>query len=227
MDHSEAIRLGAAEKYLLGELPAEQRDQFEEHFFACVECAQDIKAGAVFVDNARPVLREEVLHDQPAMQTVLKPATARRGWSAWWQPAWGLAAVLALVSVVSYQNLITIPKLRQTVAEPETLTSFSLVTAASRGGGATVIRPPAHRPFGIYVDIPAIQPFPYYTLDVKSGSRHFEVQVSAEQARDTVQMLIPAGTLQSGKAELVIDGRSSQDGPVNEIARYPFEIQVQ
>ena len=222
MDHSEAIRLGAAEKYLLGELAAEQRDQFEEHFFACVECARDVKTGAVFVDNARQLLREE-----PAIQTVLKPATSRRGWFAWWQPAWGLAAVLALVSVVSYQNLVTIPTLRQTSAEPETLTSFSLVTAASRGGGATVIHPPAHRPFGIYVDIPAIQPFPYYTLDVSTGSRHFEVQVSAEQAKDTVQMLIPPGALQSGKAELVIDGRSSQGGPVTEIARYPFEIQVQ
>jgi len=37
MDHGESIRLMAAEKYLLGELAPELREQFEEHFFDCQE----------------------------------------------------------------------------------------------------------------------------------------------------------------------------------------------
>ena len=32
MNHDEAIRLKAAEKYLLGELSAELRDQYEDHY---------------------------------------------------------------------------------------------------------------------------------------------------------------------------------------------------
>ncbi len=56
MNHDEAIRLKAAEKYLLGELSAELRDQYEDHYFGCAECAQDIRTGAVFIDNARDVL---------------------------------------------------------------------------------------------------------------------------------------------------------------------------
>ena len=222
MDHSEAIRIGAAEKYLLGELPADQRDQFEDHFFTCTECAGDVKSGAVFVDNARQVLREE-----SATQTVLKPSITGRSWSGWLRPAWGLAAMVALVGVISYQNLVTIPRLRQTTLQPGALASISLVGAASRGGGTTVIHPPPGRPFGIYVDIPAIQPFSYYSLDVRSGNRQFEVQISGEQAKDTVQILIPAGTLPAGQAELVINGHTSKDGPVTEVARYPFQIQMQ
>jgi hypothetical protein len=220
MDHSEAIRLDAPEKYLLGELSPQLRDEFEEHFFTCRECSTDVKAGAAFIDNARNILREE-----PAKQTALKPASRR--WFGWFQPAYSLAAVLVLVALISYQNIVTIPRLKQSVTQPEALTSYSLITAASRGAGATVIHPQTGRPFGIYVDIPAVQPFPYYSLKIANGSRHFEVRVSAEQARDTVQMLIPDGTLQTGKAELIIEGRSSQDGPATEIARYPFEIQVQ
>ena len=35
MDHSEVMRMGAAEKYLLNELTEEERSQYEEHFFDC------------------------------------------------------------------------------------------------------------------------------------------------------------------------------------------------
>jgi hypothetical protein len=57
MDHNEALRQQAAEKYVLGELPRRLRDGFEEHFFECQKCALDVKAAAGFVDNARHVWR--------------------------------------------------------------------------------------------------------------------------------------------------------------------------
>jgi len=57
MDHNEALRLQAVEKYALGELPPSLRDEFEEHFFECQKCALDAKAAAEFVDNVRAVLR--------------------------------------------------------------------------------------------------------------------------------------------------------------------------
>lgn len=219
MDHSEAIRLGAPEKYLLGELSAQEREQFEEHFFTCLECADDVKSGAVFVDNARAVMREEA-----AMQTVLKPATSR-GFAPWFRPAWGMAALVVLAGVISYQNVVTIPHLKETADRPQALTSFSLLTAGSRGS-APVIHPPQGQAFGIYVDIPPTQSFPYYTLLVKTAKRQYEVQVSAEQAKDTVLIWIPAGALDSGSAELVISGRPSE-GQAVEIARDPFAIEFQ
>ena len=36
MDHDEAVRQKATERYLLDELDAEIRDQFEEHLFDCL-----------------------------------------------------------------------------------------------------------------------------------------------------------------------------------------------
>jgi len=221
MDHSEAIRLDAPEKYLLGELPPGQREEFEEHYFSCLKCAKDVKLGAIFIENARHVQREA-----PATQTVLRPSI-KHGWADWFRPAWSLAAVLALVGVISYQNIVTIPSLRHSALQPETLTSFSLLTAGSRGGETTVIRPQKGRPLGIYIDVPVTRPFAYYTLEVMSNDQNFKVQVTGDQAKDTIQMLIPAERLQSGKAELVIRGGADRNGATTEIVRYPFEIQVQ
>ncbi len=37
-----------AERYLLGELSAEEREKFEEHYFSCQQCADSVMAGATF-----------------------------------------------------------------------------------------------------------------------------------------------------------------------------------
>jgi len=71
MDHNEALRLHAVEKYVLGELPPSLRDEFEEHLFECQECAQDVKAAAEFVDNVRAVFalrRLTIFRNQVAPQ---------------------------------------------------------------------------------------------------------------------------------------------------------------
>src|ERR1022692_1444688 len=51
MDHSEASRLMASEKYLLDELPPSEMEAFEEHLFGCHECAMDVRAGSVFLEH--------------------------------------------------------------------------------------------------------------------------------------------------------------------------------
>jgi anti-sigma factor RsiW len=84
MDHGEAIRLGATEKYVLGELPQSLRDDFEEHYFECQECALDLKAAEAFVDNAREVLREGVakaVATVPDLFAVGFPGSGRRSQS--------------------------------------------------------------------------------------------------------------------------------------------------
>jgi anti-sigma factor RsiW len=58
MDHIEAVRLLAAEKYLLGELPNSQREEYEEHYFDCADCAEDIMDAVAFIEGARQVFRD-------------------------------------------------------------------------------------------------------------------------------------------------------------------------
>ena len=232
MDHSEAVQLRATEKYLLGELPTDQREAFEDHFFACTECAQDVKTAAVFIDNARAALREAPV---PARQ--FQPAR-QKSWWGWLQPAWGLAAAAAILAVVGYQNLVTIPHLKTEMAAattPQALTSFNLTTAGSRGAIGPQLTVPAEKPFSFYIDIPASDSFAYYSAAVEtdSGARKFAVPVSREQAKESVQILLPAKTLSPGNYVLVVVGQAissvgsqpTSSATGTEVARYPFSVQ--
>src|ERR1700730_4135521 len=70
MDHDYAIENHAAEQYLLGELTKPEWEEFEEHYFSCPECAEAVRTGAYFVDNAQAVLLERAAHPLPGRQVV-------------------------------------------------------------------------------------------------------------------------------------------------------------
>src|SRR5450631_2029029 len=58
MDHDVVVRQKMTERYLLDELDPAARDEFEEHFFDCADCALDVHAGALFVEQSKVVLAE-------------------------------------------------------------------------------------------------------------------------------------------------------------------------
>ncbi len=61
MDHQSAVDRNLAERYLLGELEAAEAAEFEEHFFDCPACAEDVRMGRTFVANLKAVLVENTL----------------------------------------------------------------------------------------------------------------------------------------------------------------------
>ena len=111
MNHDEAIRLNAAEKYLLGELSGELRDQYEDHYFGCAECAQDVRTGAVFIDNARDVLGSGSVA-VAELGAKHQPAASGSWWTALLRPAFAIPALALLLLVAGYQNAVTIPHLK-------------------------------------------------------------------------------------------------------------------
>jgi hypothetical protein len=81
MDHNQSTNLMAVEKYLLEELTPDVRDEFEEHFFDCEECATDLQATAAFMAAARQEFKAN---------PVPKPGKAAKGKSlsaAFWPAA--------------------------------------------------------------------------------------------------------------------------------------------
>src|SRR5215469_1718814 len=128
MEHTEADGNLAVERYLLGEMTATEVDEFEEHVFLCQECADAVKTGAAFGDNAHAVLKDEAFHHR--REAAAETARTR---TRWWQRfafpvlAPGFAA-LALLCVAGYQRLVVISSLRgqlaQSAAQP--LSSFAL-----------------------------------------------------------------------------------------------------
>jgi hypothetical protein len=59
VDHQSALDRNLTERYVLGELEAVESAEFEEHFFECVACAEDIRLASALVASVKAVLREE------------------------------------------------------------------------------------------------------------------------------------------------------------------------
>ena len=105
MDHHEATRRGAVEKYLLDEIAPPERDEFEEHFFDCQECAADLRTTAAFLDAATQELKR-FIPDVPA------PKPARKSPFAFlWRPAFAAPGLALLLLVIAYQNVVVYPRL--------------------------------------------------------------------------------------------------------------------
>lgn len=223
MDHSEAVRTKAAERYLLGEMSDRAREEYEEHFFGCTECARDVQAGAVFVDTARDLLGPESASLAPNAEGV-----RGRRWSWLLRPAFAIPAMAMLFLLVGYQNVYMIPHMKSELAHantPQIEPVFSLLGANSRGGATPEITVPRDKPFGVFVDIPPSSQFSRYICEVRtdSGDLKFWMNVSLDEAKSTVQLMIPPSQLTPGKYVLVVRGYTSPEtGNTAEVARYPF-----
>src|SRR5258705_13633457 len=105
INHQEAVRSNAVERYLLGQMSDSETESFELHFFECEECAGELRTGAVFVENARQVFRE-----RPAAAPSSIPGRSRGRWS-WLAGPWGppvfqatAFATLALAAAAGYEG---------------------------------------------------------------------------------------------------------------------------
>ncbi len=209
MDHDEAVRLQAAEKYLLGELPREQHAAFEEHYFDCPACAEEMKATVAFMEGTRQVVREAAL--QPiGTEELNRDNKTNGGWFAWLRPAFAVPVFAALLLLIGYQNRVTIPSLKQAssnVVIGEGAKSFSLLSADSRGEGAntTKITVGAREDFRLDVDMPGNSPSGYLCeIQNETGKVLASFTVTPEEAKRTVTRIIRGGSLQPGKYALLI-----------------------
>jgi len=111
MNHEQAVQEMATERYLLDELSPELRDAFEEHMFDCAECALDVRAGNVFMTEAKVQLPE--IAARAAVQAPVRPAPARAK-KSWWSvftspvfgPAFAAPAFAALLAELHVRSLI-------------------------------------------------------------------------------------------------------------------------
>jgi len=225
MDHDYAVRLSLVEKYLLDELSPELRDEFEEHYFDCGECAEDLRAASAFLDAAKNELRAAPLI-KPTANTAKKP---RFAWL--WTPATVVPVLAACLLVIFYQNLVVFPRFRSAIAElraPEVLPTVSLVGGNSRGGTAPSIAINEAQAFLVLIDIPTEERFSSYTclLYSPTGTLVWRVRVSAEEAKDTVSVRVPAGETVSGSYSMTVQGNTGPASGENavELAQYRFTL---
>jgi hypothetical protein len=205
MEHTDAIQTMAAERYALGEMQPDDRNAFEEHFFDCTVCATSVRDGATIAAATRSMRRE------PARQSRL----------SWW----AAAAAAAFISLLGYQNLVTIPHLRHSshATGARVLHPVSFLTADSRGGNPIGIVTARGEDISLYFDVPPQPAASAYAAEIvdQSGTVRVSLPVSAQDARESVLVTLPTRNLSSGHYELVVNATGARR---EVIARYPFEL---
>src|SRR5579859_2501978 len=191
MDHTEAVKLQAVEKYILGELAPPLRDEFEAHYFDCMECSLNLRSGVAFAAASRQYFAES------AGRAVVVPA-AKPDWFAWLKPLVAIPAFAALLLLLGYQNFVTIPHLKQAGAGVAAVNPwFSLRASNVRGtaGEKFEIRP--NQGVSLFVDITAVSSAAdsSFLLQLKDSSGKIigSSPVSAAEARKPVLFSIAPG----------------------------------
>lgn len=229
MNHSEAVEQMTSERYLLNELTPDARDAFEEHLFDCPECALDLRAGALFVREAKVQLPELV-----ASQTRNGTAKSREKQSFWfslWRPAFAAPAFAALLIVVGYQNFVTFPTLRQSANEPR-LAPLAPLRSATRGATVPTFTADSKHGVALPVDLvidPEVAPAASYSFDLRdpqgklvwTGSLPAAAQGTGSD--QSFSLTIPGGMLQSGPYSLMVTSVTAQGGRTP-VEQYNFDI---
>ena len=223
MDHTEAVRMQAVEKYILGELSPLLRAQFEEHYFDCADCALNLRSGVAFAAASRQYFAESAVREKVAH-------APRVGWFDWLKPLITVPAFAALIAVIAYQNAVSIPRLKQEIGSQATAAStvaprFSLINASVHGSSGTRVEIQPNQAFYLFFDITQSprRPDSVFFLQVQdsTGKTLVKSAVSAERAQKSVVLPIPAG-FQQGDYKLVItDQAAGLSTPAGEL---PFTV---
>ena len=160
MDHDTAVRINATERYFLGELSEQDRDSFEEHFFSCPECAEDVRALTTFADNARAVFRGE------AAEPKVHAGVLMAGKALWLSVGLNVALLLG----VGYSVLKVTPDMRRELAEaraPHFVQEVAVLGVARSAGVVREIAPKTKRiVFALYLS----EPFQAIGYEIKDTS---------------------------------------------------------
>jgi len=228
MDHNQAIQLQAAVKYVLGELSQVQREEYEEHYFDCAECAVDLQALATFADTTREVLRQE-----KANVLAAEPVPARGGWLRWLQPVTAVPVFAALLLVIGYQSFIAIPQAKKEATPGASLFLFNSyplrgVNTAGEEGRTLSIQP--DEAFFLNFDFVPTRSFDSYIgqLEDANGRVLLRSKIAGGNANQEAHLPVAAGTLHPGKYVLAFYGDPDGGGkinPQNDAGRLPFTVE--
>jgi hypothetical protein len=220
MDHKTAVKIQAAERYVLDEFSPDERTDFEEHYFGCTECAEDVRAASILAANAKVVMEEEEAHTAAALRYP-RPK---------WRLSWGLVASgvlnLVLLTGIGLQGLRLGPrKPAATSMEAQFYQSFG-VPAVSRAQMKTLQVSADARFFGARFDLTPGQHFDTYEYQIldaagapKSGQ---SVKAPALDGAD-LQLAVPVAALAPGDYVFVLLGR--RPDKLVEISRARLSIQ--
>lgn len=208
MEHSEAMQSGAAESYVLRQLSAADADAYEEHFFDCAECAEEVRDGAAFLEGGRRMMQEE---NAAPVISIAEHRERRRAW---------LPAAVAALLILG----IASPLLVRQLSRPEPTLEIPGVYTLLSATRATAADVPAVAAGDIlYVDVLGDPSYSRYELRVhdSDGKVVLTQAVTPEQTRDSLPLILRGWS--AGTYDLAVVGVDPA-GKSAEISRHRFNV---
>lgn len=205
MTHADAVRTLAAERYLLDEMSEIERFAFEEHFFDCVDCADEVRTGSTM----QQAVKSGLLSDTQA-QKVVPIVAARRRWTPAVVVPWAAAAMLALA--VGYQSLapgggrLQIGALTPVTIRPDSRGAVPIVSISGDAEAVTL---------ALDVDAPERADLTYI-LRTSAGARVAEGRIAAPRAGNPLLLLIPVWTLTPSTQYILAVQGAADKPPIGE-----------
>jgi anti-sigma factor RsiW len=232
MEHEQAVRNLAVECYLLGEMTPGEREAFEEHYFECAICGDDVRAGSQFLGDMKAILEADRMR-APVAGKAREPRRTGWSWPAWLQPQLAAAAIVILAAVVGVETWSTIPGLRRQVEEAKAprVTKYQVLRPQTRGA-ATALNVPAGSSAVLVFDLPEF-PRPLsagglqFVVKSADGRAIFDVAGGSLDPGDTVTLSIPQLDLPAGNYTLFVETAPAAGKSGQELGQYPFVIQRQ
>jgi hypothetical protein len=230
MDHDLVVRQKMTERYLLNELEASARDEFEEHFFDCPDCASDVRACALFVEHSKVALAkqsEPFRGSVPASAAVPAQAAWFAGVRGMLRPAFAVPVMAVLLAVIGYQNLVTYPQMQQALNRPQVL-PWAQVNVGTYGSEGPVVTTRTGEGFLLFVRIPPEGGYGHYSADLynPAGKLESSFTIPAVAGQDQWPVRIPGANREAGSYTLAVHGITTA-GESKEVGRASFELQIQ
>jgi anti-sigma factor RsiW len=207
MEHEHAIKSLAVEAYLLNQMTLEERDAFEEHYFSCPECAEQLCVATRHLEDLKASLGSAPL-------PIVSDNSPQRDWFGWLRPSFAVPAFAALLlSLGAYTY-----SLHQQLNQPQ-LMAATFISGQTRGA-ATEIRVAPGGAAAVTFDVPESSAAQlHYVLEDSSTTPVFSLDGPRPQPGQPVTLQLPRNLAAGTYALIVQEGTS---GPV--LDRYPVRI---
>ena len=233
MDHQEIINAKLLDRYLLGEMTEPERDVFEEHYFSCGVCAEELVTAVKFVDNARrPLLRLEA--EDAAKETEARGATGGppaalesekhpgRRPQSWWDRWLSLAPKPALAGACGCLAVALFWQSMPAGVNPEVTGSY-FVTATREGSQAPrriLVKPGQDRVALLFNHTDTTVTRFDFKLEDAEGSAVQRFAGDAPRDTNDIQVMVPVRSLRTGMYTLRIKNAATHA----DVAALPFEL---
>jgi hypothetical protein len=233
MDHEQVVSKGAVERYVLGELTSTESEEFEIHFFDCAECAQDLRAMAIFAENAKSVFLDRRSAAAEGKTRAGGEPSGRSWWRWMWEGPWRAAPILAAVALLcmaGYQAIVVIPGLRSQLRQaqaPQAMASYVL-PSLSRGDERVIEVPRSYRAYILYMDPTWDRSYAGYLCSFVDEAKvtRFSVLLPPPAPNQPLQILMSRSQLPSGRYNVIVHPTGENVQPEAVLDRYLLILKI-